>query len=196
MNTAKAQGKAWGLSLSSADHWLKPGKNVMCLMLSIMCVDVSGTRRSDLTIHCCQKGIASLFPPVFHMEPCSLQSLHGGSGAWWGSSYHSSVLNGLSYSSSCQISEMNWIPGGDWIYQHSLPPTDCILLSNICGKVYMCQVLDVCYSFQVLESFGFSMLKLGLYLDLTGYQSMHRMSILYWFGQWVHLGMVCAWNAV
>lgn len=78
MSTAKAWGEAQRLSLCSADHWLKPGKNV-CFVPSVVCVDVSGTRRSDLSIHCCQKGIVSLFPSVFHMEPCSLQSLHGGS---------------------------------------------------------------------------------------------------------------------
>lgn len=40
------------------------------------------------------------------------------------------------------------------IYQHSLPPVDCILLSDICGKIKRCWVLDVCYYYQVLEKFG------------------------------------------
>lgn len=166
MNTAKAQGEARGLSLCSAGHWLEPHRKVVCLMLSVVCVDVSWSRWSDQTIHCCQKGIASLFTPVFHMEPGYLKSLHGGSGAWWVSFYYSSVWNGLFYSPSCQISETNWLPRGGWIYQHSLPPIDCILLSDICGKVYRCQVLDTCYNYQVLGKFWFFHVEIKAVLGL------------------------------
>lgn len=95
MSTAKAQGEAQRLSRCS-------GKNVVCLVLSVVCVDISGTRRSR---NCCHKGIVWLFLPFSSWSP--VRSLRG-SGAWV-SPYHSSVWNGLSCSFSGQISEMKWL---------------------------------------------------------------------------------------
>lgn len=101
-NATKAEAEARGLSLCSGVHELKSHKNVTCLMTGVVCIHVSGTGKSDLTLRCCQKGFASLFPPISHLQPCALQSLCGGVGAYlipqWVSSYPSRVWNGFSCS--------------------------------------------------------------------------------------------------
>lgn len=68
-------------------------------------------------------------------------------------------------------------------YQHSLPHVDCILLlSGVCGKIKRCQVLDVCYYYQVLEKFWLFHveIKAVLGLNCVPEQSQDEYLILIW----------------
>lgn len=124
MNAAEAKGEAWGvLSLCSADHELKCG-----VPRDRCCVRPCFWHKEVWSNHLLlPKGIALLFPSCFPLAAvCSAVAL------WWLWCLSDPSVSQLMpikclkwvlrlLFSSCQISEPNWLPGGDWIYLHSLP---------------------------------------------------------------------------
>lgn len=100
-NATEAEAKAWGLSLCSGVSELKPDKNGM--PHDWRCVrPCSWHKEVWSNPPLLPKGIALLFPPVFHLQLCALQSLCGGFDAYlipqWVSSYPSHIWNGFSRS--------------------------------------------------------------------------------------------------